>query len=126
MKFTLSPNVIHHLFQHKIKLSVISLTYFPSLIPALQPCPPAKIIIKSYLKKPGCFCSCCFLSLQCTSFSLSSVGCSLNSSCKTLLKCHLLWEALSKVCVPTAEMTCQPPLSPLHTSSAASITLHSI
>lgn len=120
MKLTLSPNVIHHLFQHKIKLSVISLTYFPSLIPALQPCPPAKIIIKSYLKKPGCFffklLFMRFLSLQCTSFSPSSVGYILNSSCKTQLKYHLLWEALSKVCVSKAELTCQPPLSPLHTS----------
>lgn len=130
MKFTLSPNMIHCLFQHKIKLSVIRLTYFPSLTPALQPWPPAKIIIKSYLKKPGCFvslsfCSCCFLSLQCTSFSLSSVRYILNSSCKTAQMSFPLGGTFKSMCAQ-GRTDLRPPLSPLPTSSAASLNLHSI
>lgn len=59
-------------------------------------------------------------------FSLSSVGYILNSSFKTQLKYHLLWEALSNLWMSKAELTFRPPLCPLHTSNTIPITLHSI
>lgn len=71
----------------------------------LRPCPPAMRITSKLpeevrpLSQPGAH------------FSLSFVGYALNSSCKTQLQCHLLWEAPSNLWMPKAELARRPPLS---------------
>lgn len=128
MKFTLSPHVVHCLLQHKIRLSVIGLTCLPSLVPASDPVLQPRESPPSYLKKSGCFLPLSFCSRRFLGLARTSPR-HLWGTPWTLLA-RLSSSAISSgrrfptSACPRQSWPGGPPFPSLHTSVAASTTLH--